>query len=93
MTNMQGEVIGAVLAIVLAIYVFWPENVFAAQREKPRLEFLLERQQQLAENLRDLNFDYSSGKYPREDYEVQRAQLESEAALLQVEIEQLRQAR
>jgi hypothetical protein len=88
---MQGEAIGAALAIALAIYVFWPENVFAAQREKPRLEFLLERQQQLAENLRDLNFDYSSGKYPREDYELQQSQLESEAAALQIEIEHLRQ--
>jgi hypothetical protein len=39
-----------------------------------------------------LNFEYRAGKYPDEDFVVQRAQLEDEAALLMTEIEQLQQA-
>jgi predicted nuclease with TOPRIM domain len=92
MTTLQGELAGVALTIALLIYTFWPENVFASQREKTRLDFLLERKEQLYENLRDLNFEYKAGKYPDEDFEVQRAQLENEAALLLAEIEHLQQA-
>ncbi len=92
MTTLQGELAGLFLALALFVYTFWPENVFASQREKTRLDFLLERKEQLYENLRDLNFEYKAGKYPEEDFEVQRAQLENEAALLLAEIEHLQQA-
>jgi hypothetical protein len=92
MTTLQGELAGAALMIALFIYTFWPENVFASQREKTRLDFLLERKEQLYENLRDLNFEYRAGKYPEEDFSAQRAQLENEAALLLAEIEHLQQA-
>ena len=77
------------LALALVVYTFWPENVFASQREKTRLDFLLERKEQLYENLRDLNFEYRAGKYPEEDFLAQRAQLENEAAQLLAEIERL----
>jgi predicted nuclease with TOPRIM domain len=92
MTTLDGFIAGACLAIALGIYTFWPENVFASQKEKSRLDFLLERKEQLYENLRDLNFEYRAGKYPDEDFEVQRAQLENEAATLLAEIEHLQQA-
>jgi hypothetical protein len=92
MTTLQGELAGAALMVALFIYTFWPENVFASQREKTRLDFLLERKDQLYENLRDLNFEYRAGKYPEEDFAAQRAQLENEAALLLAEIEYLQQA-
>lgn len=89
MTTLQGELAGAALTVALLIYTFWPENVFARQREKTRLDFLLERKEQLYENLRDLNFEYRAGKYPVEDFEAQRAQLENEAAQLLAEIDHL----
>jgi hypothetical protein len=92
MTNLQGEVAGALLTIALLVYTFWPENVFASQREKTRLDYLLERKEQLYENLRDLNFEFRAGKYPEEDFVAQRAQLENEAAQLLAEIEHLQQA-
>lgn len=92
MTTLQGELAGAALLVALFIYTFWPENVFASQREKTRLDFLLERKEQLYENLRDLNFEYKAGKYPDEDFESQRAQLENEAAVLLAEIEHLQGA-
>jgi hypothetical protein len=86
------ELAGLALMIALFIYTFWPENVFASQREKTRLDFLLERKEQLYENLRDLNFEFRAGKYPEEDFAAQRAQLEREAAVLLAEIEHLQQA-
>jgi predicted nuclease with TOPRIM domain len=92
MTTLQGELAGIFLALALLVYTFWPENVFASQREKTRLDFLLERKEQLYENLRDLNFEYKAGKYPDEDFEVQRTQLENEAELLLAEIEHLQHA-
>jgi predicted nuclease with TOPRIM domain len=92
MTTLQGVVAGALLTVALLVYTFWPENVFASQREKTRLDYLLERKDQLYENLRDLSFEYRAGKYPEEDFQVQRAQLENETALLLAEIEHLQQA-
>jgi hypothetical protein len=92
MTPTLGLIAGLLLAVALLVYTFWPENVFAAQREKTRLDFLLERREQLNENLRDLNFEFKAGKYPEEDFVTQRAQLENETARLMAEIELLQKA-
>ena len=92
MTETQGLVAGLLLVFALVVYTFWPENVFASQRQKTRLDYLLERKEQLYENLRDLNFEYRAGKYPEEDFTVQRALLENETAQLMAEIEHLQQA-
>ena len=92
MTDFQGELAGVLLAIGLLVYTFWPDNVFASQREKTRLDYLLERKEQLYENLRDLSFEFRAGKYPEEDYVAQRGQLENETAQLMAEIEHLQQA-
>ena len=89
MTETSGLIAGILMALALAIYTFWPENAFASQRQKTRLDYLLERKEQLYENLRDLNFEYRAGKYPEEDYQAQRTSLESETALLLAEIEHL----
>jgi hypothetical protein len=92
MTNLQGEAAGVLLMVALLVYTFWPENVFAGQRQKTRLDFLIERREQLAENLRDLNFEFSAGKYPPEEFEAQRKQLENETVRLVAEIELLQGA-
>jgi len=64
MSTAQGELAGVFLTLALLVYTFWPENVFASQRQKTRLDYLQERKEQLYENLRDLNFEYRAGKYP-----------------------------
>jgi hypothetical protein len=92
MTDTFGLIAGLVLAVAAFVYTFWPENSFATQRQKTRLDYLLERKEQLYENLRDLNFEYRAGKYPDEDYATQRAVLENEAAQLISEIDYLQQA-
>ena len=92
MTETQGLIAGLLLGFALVVYTFWPENVFAIQRQKTRLDYLLERKEQLYENLRDLNFEYRAGKYPEEDFTVQRTLLENETAQLMAEIDHLQQA-
>jgi hypothetical protein len=79
---------GLLLAGVL-VYVFYPERQVEAQRQKTRLEYLQERKAVLYDNLRDLNFEYRSGKYVAEDYSMQQVDLENEAAEVMAEIEVL----
>jgi hypothetical protein len=92
MTETQGLIAGMLLVFGALIYTFWPENAFASQRQKTRLDYLLERKEQLYENLRDLNFEYKAGKYPEEDFVSQRAMLENETAQLLAEIDHLQEA-
>ena len=87
MTETMGQIAGLFLLFALALYTFWPESSFASQKEKTRLDYLLERKEQLYENLRDLNFEYKAGKYPEEDFVAQRGLLERETAELLAEIE------
>jgi hypothetical protein len=89
MTETEGLIAGVMLLFALFLYTFWPENAFASQKEKTQLDFLLERKEQLYENLRDLTFEYRAGKYPEEDFVAQRALLEHETAQLLAEIDLL----
>ena len=82
-------IVGAVLALVLFFFTFWPEKNAAVQRQKTRLDFLEELKEQTYANLRDLNFEYQAGKYPQEDYAAQRAILEKEAATVLAEMDSL----
>jgi len=88
----MGLIAGLLLAFGALIYTFWPENAFASQRQKTRLDYLQERKEQLYENLRDLNFEFKAGKYPEEDFLNQRAILENETAELMAEIDHLQEA-
>ena len=79
----------ALLLIGCFAYVFSVPNVAAQQRQKTRLDFLRERKDVVYENLRDLNFENSAGKFQEEDYRAQRALLENEAAEILAEIDTL----
>jgi predicted nuclease with TOPRIM domain len=92
MTEPLGLIAGFLLFFALFVYTFWPQRHLASQREQTRLDDLLERKEQLSEDLRDLSFEFHAGKYSEEDYQTQRAQLESETARLLVEVEHLQQA-
>ena len=89
MTETQDLIAGLLLLFALFVYTFWPENVFASQREKTRLDYLLERKEQLYENLRDLNFEFKAGKFPDSDYQTMKTSLEEEAAAVLAEIARL----
>jgi hypothetical protein len=91
MTETQGFVAGLLLLVALFVYTFWPDKFSASQSEKSRLDYLLERKEQLYENLRDLNFEFRAGKYPEEEFQAQREQMENETAQLLAEIDLLQQ--
>ncbi|HEY0308584.1 MAG TPA: hypothetical protein VGB94_10515, partial [Acidobacteriaceae bacterium] len=74
------------LTIFIFAWVFWPEKNPFHQRIKTRVDYLRERKEAIYENLRDLSFEYKSGKYPDEDYSAQRLALENEAAGVMAEI-------
>jgi hypothetical protein len=82
----------AVMAIALFVYTFRAPSDLLKGTEKTRLTYLKERKEQVYENLRDLNFEYKSGKFPEGDYDQMRMSLEDEAAALLAEIEKLEAA-
>jgi hypothetical protein len=80
-------------AIALFVYVFYEADAAATGEEKTRALYLQERKEATYENLRDLNFEYKAGKLSEEDYAVQRASLEDEAAAILAELESIEKAR
>ena len=80
---------GLVLALGCFAYIFWPERNPFVQADKTRADSLRERKDAIYDNLRDLNFEYLSGKYPEQDYADQRRTLEDEAAGVLAEMETL----
>ena len=89
MSTDAGIILGGVLGLLLFVYAFWPEKHAAVQRQKTRLDFLEEQKEQIYANLRDLNFEFQAGKYPQEDYAVQRTILEKEATAVLAEMDQI----
>jgi hypothetical protein len=71
------------------VYVFLPTRDTETGVDKTRVAYLYERKDVVYENLRDLNFEFKSGKFTQEDYDGMRAGLEAEAARILAEIEML----
>jgi hypothetical protein len=85
-------VLGACLALALAtgLFIFYIQpdaSDLAPHRSK--LDQLLERRDTLYDNLRDLRFEFRSGKYAENDYEAMKLSLENEAAVVLTEIDQV----
>ena len=85
-------ILGACVALALAtlIFIFFIQpdaSDLAPHRSK--LDQLLERRETIYDNLRDLRFEYRSGKYSEGDFEAMKAALEQEAALVLAEIDQV----
>jgi hypothetical protein len=77
------------LTLMLLVYVFWVRRGIESGAEKTRLAYLRERKEVIYENLRDLNFEYTAGKFPESDYTSMRTALEDEAAAVLAEIDLL----
>ncbi len=88
---MTALLVCAGFTLVLAVYVFYPETRVASQSQKTRLEYLGERKAVLYDNLRDLQFERSAGKYSDEEYAMERATLEDETAAVVAEMDTLEQ--
>src|ERR1700719_2278708 len=87
---------GAVLAACLALAVSTLLFIFYIQPDasdlaphRSKLDQLMERRDTIYDNLRDLRFEFRSGKYSEGDYNAMKSSLENEAALVLAEIEQV----
>ena len=79
MTDTQGLIAGMFLLFALVVYTFWLRMRLRSQKEKSQLDYLLERKEHCTRTFA-IEFEYKAGKYPEEDFQVQRAQLEDEAS-------------
>jgi len=78
------------LAIVTLLFIFYIQpdaSDLAPHRSK--LDQLLEKRDTIYDNLRDLRFEYRSGKYSEGDYETMKSALEVDAAMVLAEIDQV----
>ena len=83
------QIFCSLFAALTLIYIFMPSADSDTGVDKTRLVYLYERKEVVYENLRDLNFEFKSGKFTQADYDGMRAGIESEAACILSEIEQL----
>jgi hypothetical protein len=88
----DGAVLGACLALAAAtlVFIFYiaPDaSDLAPHRSK--LDQLLEQRDTIYDNLRDLRFEFRSGKYAEGDYEAMKNSLENEAAMVLAEIDRV----
>jgi hypothetical protein len=88
-------VLGACFALAVAtlLFIFYIQpdaSDLAPHRSK--LDQLLERRDTIYDNLRDLRFEYRAGKYSEGDYEAMKSSIETEAAMILAEIDQVTDA-
>jgi hypothetical protein len=91
-TTTDWAVLGACLALAAAtlIFIFYIQpDASDLAPHRTKLDQLLERRDSIYDNLRDLRFEFRSGKYSEADFEAMKVSLESEAALVLAEIDQV----
>jgi hypothetical protein len=83
---MLGACLGLAVATMLFIfYIQTDDSDLAPHRSK--LDQLMERRDTVYDNLRDLRFEFRSGKYSEGDYEAMKASLENELATVLAEVD------
>src|SRR2546423_13994488 len=88
-------VLGACLALAIAtvLFIFYIQpDASDLAPHRTRLDQLLERRDTIYDNLRDLRFEYRSGKFSEGDFVEMKTGLENEAALVLAEIDQVTDA-
>jgi hypothetical protein len=87
------QIFCCLFAAGVLIYIFLPSRDTDTGVDKTRVSYLYERKEVVYENLRDLNFEFKSGKFTQADYEAMRLSMEAEAARVLAEIEMLESAK
>ena len=88
---MLGACLGLAAATMLFVFYIQPDaSDLAPHRSK--LDQLMERRDTIYDNLRDLRFEFRSGKYAEGDYEGMKASLENELATVLVEVDLVTEA-
>jgi hypothetical protein len=91
-SSADGAVLGACLALAIAtiLFIFYIQpDASDLAPHRTKLDQLLERRDTIYDNLRDLRFEFRSGKYSEGDYEAMKTSIESEAAMILAEIDQV----
>jgi hypothetical protein len=91
-SSADGAVLGACVALAIAtlLFIFYIQpdaSDLAPHRSK--LDQLMERRDTIYDNLRDLRFEFRSGKYSEGDFNAMKTALENDAALVLAEIDQV----
>ena len=94
-TSADGAVLGACLALAMAtaLFVFYIQpDASDPAPHRTKLDQLMEQRDTIYDNLRDLRFEFRSGKYSEGDFEAMKIGLENDAALVLAEIDQVTEA-
>ncbi len=92
LSSADGAVLGACLALAIAtlLFIFYIQpDASDLAPHRSQLDQLMERRDTIYDNLRDLRFEFRSGKYSEGDFNAMKTSLENEAALVLTEIEQV----
>jgi hypothetical protein len=91
-TSGDGAVLGACLALAMAtvLFIFYIQpDASDLAPHRTKLDQLMEQRDAIYDNLRDLRFEFRSGKYSEGDFEAMKAGLENDAAMVLAEIDQV----
>jgi hypothetical protein len=94
-TSADGAVLGACLALAMAtiLFIFYIQpDASDLAPHRTKLDQLMEQRDTIYDNLRDLRFEFRSGKYSEGDFEAMKTGLENDAALVLAEIDQVTEA-
>jgi hypothetical protein len=95
LTSSDGAVLGACLALAMAtvLFIFYIQpDASDLAPHRTKLDQLMEQRDTIYDNLRDLRFEFRSGKYSEGDYEATKVGLENDAALVLAEIDRVTEA-
>jgi len=91
-TSSDGAVLGACVALAMAtvLFIFYIQpDASDLAPHRTKLDQLMEQRDTIYDNLRDLRFEFRSGKYSEGDFEAMKAGLENDAAMVLAEIDQV----
>ncbi len=94
-TSADGAVLGACLALAMAtvLFIFYIQpDASDLAPHRTKLDQLMEQRDAIYDNLRDLRFEFRSGKYSEGDYEAMKNGLENDAAVMVAEIDRVTEA-
>jgi hypothetical protein len=95
LNSSDGAVLGACLALAMAtvLFIFYIQpDASDLAPHRTKLDQLMEQRDTIYDNLRDLRFEFRSGKYAEGDYEAMKTGLENDAAMVLAEIDRVTEA-
>src|ERR1700760_1295843 len=95
LNSADGAVLGACLALAMAtvLFIFYIQpDASDLAPHRTKLDQLMEQRDTIYDNLRDLRFEFRSGKYSEGDYEAMKIGLENDAAIVIAEIDRVTEA-